>query len=177
MISSNMWLLFWKLPLGGHPLYWPDSIKGQPELQKIPSEDPETAGGSPSAGTMKVSAATFAILLATATFCAPASASPCKSGPDHCSLGPDPHTGPDFVLLSTAAFRLLEPDALYSYIYIPIYCFTQLSSCPAVPERSLSHSMAGTLCLTFLSSRSIPSPSGAERGLMLGIFAGRGSLN
>uniref|UniRef100_A0A8I3RV01 C-C motif chemokine n=4 Tax=Canis lupus TaxID=9612 RepID=A0A8I3RV01_CANLF len=84
MISSNMWLLFWKLPLGGHPLYWPDSIKGQPELQKIPSEDPETAGGSPSAGTMKVSAATFAILLATATFCAPASASPYASDTTPC---------------------------------------------------------------------------------------------
>lgn len=67
---------------------------------------------------MKVSAATFAVLLATAAFCAPASASPCKSGPDHCSLEPDPHTGPDFALLSAAAFMLSEPDNLPSYILL-----------------------------------------------------------
>ncbi|CAK7290648.1 C-C motif chemokine 5 [Vulpes lagopus] len=62
MVSSNMWLLFWKLPLGGHPLYWPDTIKGQPELQKIPSEDPETAGGSPSADASDTTPCCFAYI-------------------------------------------------------------------------------------------------------------------
>lgn len=69
-------------PLGGAPAPAGLPIKGRPELQKILAEDPETAQDLPqplSTGTMKVSAAALAVILATAAFCAPASASPCKS--------------------------------------------------------------------------------------------------
>lgn len=124
----------------------------------------------PLTGTMKVSAATFAVLLATAAFCAPASASPCKSGPDHHSLGPDPHPDPDFAPLSAAAFMLSEPNDLHSYIALP--------RCPAVPERALSHFMAGNLSAQFFCPQDLhPGPSDAECRPMLGMLAGRGSLN
>lgn len=67
-------------PLRGYPLTGP--IKSQPELQRIPAEDPVTARGPPTAsptGTMKVSVAALAVILVATALCAPASASPCKS--------------------------------------------------------------------------------------------------
>ncbi|XP_031513341.1 C-C motif chemokine 5 isoform X2 [Papio anubis] len=64
-------------PLRGYPLTGP--IKSQPELQRIPAEDPVTARGPPTAsptGTMKVSVAALAVILIATALCAPASASP-----------------------------------------------------------------------------------------------------
>lgn len=69
-------------PLGGAPSTGLTVIKGRPELQRIPAKDPKTAQDLPQprpTGTMKVNAAAFAVLLAAAALCAPASASPCKS--------------------------------------------------------------------------------------------------
>lgn len=103
MIPSSTWLLFWKLPLWGTTLLLACLYKRASLGFRRPPprflRQPVALTQPPPTGTMKVSAVTFAVLLATAAFCAPASASPCKSGPDHCSPGPDPHTGPDFALL------------------------------------------------------------------------------
>ncbi|KAK2111394.1 hypothetical protein P7K49_011140 [Saguinus oedipus] len=87
MIPANAWLLFWKLPLGGALQLAPTPIKGQPELQRIPVEDPETASGPPTAsptGTMKVSVAALAVILVATTLCAPVSATPYASDTTPC---------------------------------------------------------------------------------------------
>lgn len=57
-------------------------IKGLPELQSTPAEEPETAHAPPTAsasGTMKISAAALAVILTAAALCTPSPASPCKS--------------------------------------------------------------------------------------------------
>nr|XP_015293671.1 PREDICTED: C-C motif chemokine 5 [Macaca fascicularis] len=72
-------------PLRGYPLTGP--IKSQPELQRIPAEDPVTARGPPTAsptGTMKVSVAALAVILVATALCAPASASPHASDTTPC---------------------------------------------------------------------------------------------
>ncbi|XP_037348679.1 uncharacterized protein LOC119231123 isoform X1 [Talpa occidentalis] len=78
--------LFGNLPLGSAPSTGlTPYLKDQPELQRI-SEEPETAQGS-HAGTMKVFAAVFAVILATAAFCPSASASPFASDTTPCCFG------------------------------------------------------------------------------------------
>lgn len=108
-------------PLGGAPPSAGLPIKSWPELQKILAEDPETAQDLPqplSTGTMKMSAAALAVVLAAAAFCAPAAASPCKSrswppGPES-----DPLARPDLALFSTLACMLSEPYGLHAYLLL-----------------------------------------------------------
>lgn len=122
MIPANTWLPIWKLPFGAFPLLAWLPIKGQPELQRTPAENPETAQDLPQplpTGTMKVSAAALAVLLATAAFCTPSSASPCKSRSWPPQLPEsDPRNSPDLALFTAIAFLLSEPYELNSYVLL-----------------------------------------------------------